>query len=106
MRRAMTIATAATLGTFTLEYFLHKEFHKRLIDKPGVHAKTQRALDTEQALETDHPVAKDADAEDQAGPRCARPAWARLRSGTTTRCSQRTYLPRVPEPFPATASRG
>lgn len=69
VNRAMTFATAATLATFTLEYFLHKEFHKRLVDKPGVGGKSMRAMDAEKALEIDHPVAKDAAPEDQAGPR-------------------------------------
>ena len=37
---AMTIATAASLFTFTLEWVLHKTFHKRLIlqDQRGVQA--------------------------------------------------------------------
>ena len=46
----MTIATAASLFTFTLEWVLHKTFHKRLIQQDDRSIQASKARDAEAAL--------------------------------------------------------
>ena len=46
----MTIATAATLFTFNLEWVLHRVFHKRMLHQEIARAEAAKTLDTEAAL--------------------------------------------------------
>ena len=46
----MTIATAATLFTFNLEWVLHRVFHNRMLHQETARVEAAKSLDTESAL--------------------------------------------------------
>lgn len=98
----MTIATAASLMTFTLEFLLHKELVKRLVDNPGAGSKSLRAVDAEEGPEGDCPkaisnVAAENEVQCQAGlrrasDRCSR-ASTRWQAHSWTQAHRSCMLP-------------